>query len=256
MSHAAHPLQFSVHTRLRQHHLQKLLPPRAGGTFLDVGCGLGYLTRVLAPGHDRVVGMDYDFNSLRINRSGGLGSMVRGSAFELPFKDSSVRTILCSELLEHLPDGQDAACLAEMSRVLEPGGRILITVPSLEGLRATTPVRNLGHDDPSGGEYHYRIGYRFDDIREMIEKLPSLRLVERRYSMFLLSELFMDLLKIVYFKKNKLKEHSNIMEVNSTGLFRLYMKFFPVLNALFLLEDMTLARLFRGHILILSLTKV
>lgn len=255
MSHAAHPLRFSVHTRLRQHHLQKLLPPPSGGTFLDLGCGLAYLTRVLSLGHDRIIGLDYDFNSLSINRAGGLGSMVRGSAYHLPFKDSSVRTILCSELLEHLPEGLDAACLAEVSRVLEPGGRALITVPSLEGLRAKSPIRNLGHDDPNGGEYHYRIGYHFDDILAMLEKLPSLRLVERRYSMFLISELFMDLLKIVYFKKNKLQEHSNIMDVKSSWLFRIYQKVFPLMHSLFVFEDMLFASLFKGHILILCLTK-
>lgn len=248
-----HPLRYSVHSRLREFHLRRMLPAALGGRMLDVGCGLGYLTGALGKGL-RCFGMDYDVHSLH----GGTpaeGGMVRGDASLIPFADSAFDVVLCSELLEHLPEGKDQQALFELCRVLKPGGRLLVTVPSLEGLRAATALRNLGHDDPSGGEYHYRMGYSWTGMKAMIDAVPGLALVERRYAMFLFSELFMDLLKWTYFRKNKLKEHSDIMDSKNSGLFRAYRRFFPLLHAAFLLEDMTLARLLKGHILILSLTR-
>lgn len=250
------PLRYSIHSRLREHHLRRLLPtpPPDGGRFLDVGCGMGYLTETLGEGWTRF-GLDMDHHGLKANRARGLGAMVRGSAAALPFAGASFDLILCSEVLEHLPDPLDQTCLEEMGRLLKPGGRLLITVPSLEGVRATSRLRNLGHDDPSGGEYHHRMGYAWETMAGMIARIPALEVHRRRYAMFLISELFMDLLKWVYFRKHALKDHSDLMGVKNTPLFRIYRRLFPLLHALFVLEDHTLARLFRGHILILSLQR-
>ena len=73
--------------------------------------------------------------------------------------------------------------------------------------------------------------------------------------MFLISELFMDLLKWVYLKKNKYKEHSDLVGAQNSMLFKIYRRVFPSLHTLFLVEDKLLASLFNGHILILALQK-
>lgn len=54
-------------------------------------------------------------------------SFTTGDAARLPFPDHSFDRIICSEVLEHLPD-VDAA-LAEINRILKPGGRLAISVP-------------------------------------------------------------------------------------------------------------------------------
>ncbi|MBF0294464.1 MAG: class I SAM-dependent methyltransferase [Magnetococcales bacterium] len=250
-----HPLHFSIHSRLRLAHLRRLMPPAAGGRLLDVGCGLGYLTMALGEGY-RCVGLDADFGSVNANRQRGLPGMVQGRLDRLPFADDTFAVAICSEVLEHLPDGADAAALAEIARVVQPGGRILVTVPALEGVRATSRLRNLGHDDPNGGEYHYRMGYAWQDLATLIAGIPGLQVATHRYAMFLLSELAMDLLKWVYFKQNSLKEHAHIMDTKNTPLFRIYRRLFPLMHLVFVLEDRLLASWLKGHIHILALERV
>ncbi|MBF0358684.1 MAG: class I SAM-dependent methyltransferase [Magnetococcales bacterium] len=250
-----HPLHFSIHSRLRLAHLKRLMPEAGCGLMLDVGCGLGYLTENLGDG-DSCVGVDADFGSLRANQQRGLGGMVQGRIDNLAFKDEEFDTVICSEVLEHLPQGIDNQALAEMARTVKPGGQILITVPALEGLRATSKLRNLGHDDPDGGEYHYRIGYSWADLEKMVATVPSLKIKKHRYAMFLLSELTMDLLKWVYFKQNSLKEHADIMDTKDTPLFKIYRFLFPLMHFCFLLEDHLFASWLKGHIHIVALERV
>ncbi|MBF0108288.1 MAG: class I SAM-dependent methyltransferase [Magnetococcales bacterium] len=250
-AHSAHPLHFSIHSRLRLARLKRFLPRTTGGRLLDVGCGLGYLSEMLGQGY-QCVGVDCDMASLEANRERKIGWMVRGRVDRLAFRDASFDLIICSEVLEHLPQGLDAAALKEMARILKPGGRILITVPALEGIRATSRLRNMGHDDPEGGEYHFRMGYSRADLEALYMPLP-LEVLYHGFSMVLLSELAMDLLKWVYFKKNALKEHADIMGVQNSLLFRFYRTLFPVLHFFFVVEDLLLASWMKGHIHILCL---
>ncbi len=60
--------------------------------------------------------------------AGSVGVCVNGDATCLPFADGSFDRIIASEVLEHVPD--DAAALAELSRVLQPGGLLAATVPA------------------------------------------------------------------------------------------------------------------------------
>jgi SAM-dependent methyltransferase len=55
-------------------------------------------------------------------------AVLRGDATRLPFRDASFDAVITSEVLEHVPD--DAGALAEMARVLRPGGAFAATVPS------------------------------------------------------------------------------------------------------------------------------
>lgn len=250
-----HPLHYSIHTRLRAFHLKRLIPRNRSGNFLDVGCGLGYLTEAL--GQDYFpVGLEFDDFSLRYNKDRRTINMVKGNASHLPFKKESFDIILCSEVLEHLPDNQDKNTLRQMIDLLKHGGALLITVPSLEGLRAYSRTRNLGHDDPNGGEFHYRIGYKWEDIKHFINSIPSVKLKRYRYSMFLISELFMDLQKLLYLRQNRFKEQSDISMVKKSLLFRFYQFFSPALFIFFIIEDLLFARVFKGHILIFACEKI
>lgn len=99
---------------------------------LDVGCGDGLCTRLtadLAAGHS-VIGLDWAAAPLAQARDRGL-TLVRGSlgGSGLPFAAQSVDVVILSEVIEHLVD-TDAA-LAELHRVLRPGGHLILSTPNL-----------------------------------------------------------------------------------------------------------------------------
>ncbi|MBE8191435.1 MAG: class I SAM-dependent methyltransferase [Alphaproteobacteria bacterium] len=105
-------------------------------TLLDVGCGRGRHTHaayMFAQAH--AIGIDLGFDDVKATRDGfteTLGAQDRygalsGDALHLPFADASFDRLICSEVLEHIPDYY--AAIAEMHRVVKIGGRIGISVP-------------------------------------------------------------------------------------------------------------------------------
>jgi SAM-dependent methyltransferase len=96
---------------------------------LDIGCGAGnsYAPRVAQ--HARsYVGVDVSAQAVELARAAGLDARVVGDAAALPFRDASFDTTICIEVLEHLFSPHLAA--AEASRVLRPGGRLVVSVPN------------------------------------------------------------------------------------------------------------------------------
>jgi len=104
----------------------------AGGRLLDVGCGEGTFTRVLANGFREVHGIDVQEHYLARFRETVKGddrfSVLNMSASAMKFADDFFDSIVSIETLEHVPEL--AAAAAEISRVLRPGGELLITVPN------------------------------------------------------------------------------------------------------------------------------
>jgi SAM-dependent methyltransferase len=84
---------------------------------LDVGCGTGELTRVLAAeaGDCEVVGVDADPSLLRVAREETGLPVVAGDALRLPVRDGGVDLVTCQALLVNLPD--PVAALREFRRV-------------------------------------------------------------------------------------------------------------------------------------------
>ena len=111
-----------------------------GERVLDLGCGEGRHCHGLHMlGGVEVVGVDLDEPSLEKARAGletlpprrpddpTKTSFSVADATALPFPDDSFDALICSEVLEHLPDYP--AAIKEMRRVLKPGGRLCVTVP-------------------------------------------------------------------------------------------------------------------------------
>lgn len=99
----------------------------AGARILDAGCGSGRNMVQLAR-RGTVTGIELAPASLEAARERGVGPVVPGSLDEpLPFGDAAFDLALALDVLEHVED--DRAALAELARVVAPGGRLLVTVP-------------------------------------------------------------------------------------------------------------------------------
>ncbi len=113
---------------------------RAGERVLDMGCGAGrHAFEMYRRGAD-VIALDQDpdelatvsewFAAMRKEGSvpaGAEADVKEGDALDLPFADGEFDRVVAAEVLEHIPD--DEAAIAELARVLRPGGTIAVTVP-------------------------------------------------------------------------------------------------------------------------------
>ncbi len=123
---------------------------------LDVGCGTGANLLMLSKYGD-AEGVDVSEDALAFCRERGLENVKLGAAEELPYDDGTFDLVTALDVVEHLDD--DLAGLREMRRVLRPGGRVLLFVPTfmfLWGLQ----------DDVS----HHRRRYRMPELRRVLEQ--------------------------------------------------------------------------------------
>lgn len=101
--------------------------------WLDIGTGNGFLPRVARPSLNgvHITGTDFAENALEA-ASDVLdeAKLADLDAQGLPFENASFDFVTCLEVIEHLVFPEQA--LAEMHRVLKPGGRVAITVPNLQ----------------------------------------------------------------------------------------------------------------------------
>ncbi|MGC9222772.1 MAG: class I SAM-dependent methyltransferase [Terracidiphilus sp.] len=98
------------------------LSPKAGERILDLGCGDGQLTQRIAAAEATVTGIDTSPTMVSAARARGI-VIEQGSAESLPFADHSFDAVFSNAALHWMHD-QDAM-LAEVRRVLRPGGRFV-----------------------------------------------------------------------------------------------------------------------------------
>ncbi len=98
---------------------------------LDVGCGAGQEAIFLAKQGFTVIGIDHSEAAIAIAESAGKQAGVNvdwkiGNVLELPVADKSVNMINDRGCFHHIPDEKRAQYAAEMARVLQPNGKMLL----------------------------------------------------------------------------------------------------------------------------------
>jgi len=123
---------------------------------LDVGCGTGANLLMLSE-YGEAEGVDISEDALAFCRERGLDKVRLGAGEKLPYEDGTFDLVTALDVVEHMDD--DLAGLREMRRVLRPGGRVLLFVPTfmfLWGLQ----------DDVS----NHRRRYRLPELRRVLEQ--------------------------------------------------------------------------------------
>jgi SAM-dependent methyltransferase len=143
------------------------LPP--GVRVLDAGCGEGVLVEEYA---DRVAieGVDANYSSERVRQ---------GSLTQLPYADGSFDRALCLDVLEHLTFEQQPKAIAELYRVLRPGGEVFVSVPNLAHLQSRVHFLLLGRLIRTAAEAKHPGDRPVAEYLEMASR-AGFRLVERR----------------------------------------------------------------------------
>lgn len=136
-----------------RHQILDVLNHAPRGPLLDIGCSMGYTLRAA-----RDLGLDAtgtDISRHAVETCRGLGfRALPGRLDTLPFADGAFGIVTMKHVLEHTPDPRRA--LAEVRRVLRPGGGLFVAVPHAGYHRARHDPQRSRHflPDAHGGEHH------------------------------------------------------------------------------------------------------
>jgi len=152
-------------------------PISPGEQVLDLGCGFGrhafeaYRRGAHVVAVDRspeeveqVTAMFRAMEAAGEAPAGLVARAVRADLLSLPFPDASFDVVMASEVLEHIPD--DERAMAEIARVVRPGGRVAVTVPRFWPERICWALSRAYHE-VSGG--HVRI-YKGDVLADRLSR--------------------------------------------------------------------------------------
>ena len=143
-----------------------ILGLKTGDKILDLGCGFGRHAFEAARRGANVVALDAGRDEVEgvaatvaaMVEAGELSTenlhvaSVQGDALALPFPDGTFDRVICSEVLEHIPN--DVGAMRELARVLRPGGTMAITVPRFGPELINWALSDAYHNVPGG---HIRI---------------------------------------------------------------------------------------------------
>ncbi len=146
-----------------------------GTRFIDVGAGAGrHSYEALRRGAD-VIAFDLDAEELKgveemfgaLEVAGevpptGTAAVQPGTILDMPYEDGSFDVVLASEILEHVPEDDQA--ISELVRILRPGGVLAVTVPRWLPERVCWALSDEYHANEGG---HIRI-YKADELRAKV----------------------------------------------------------------------------------------
>lgn len=166
-----HTIGFFYREKMRAIH--RVAPDLPAREVLEVGGGRSGLARLLYPNaHVTTLDVEEQHAAADVNQDPQVKFVV-GDACELPFPNDSFDVVTFFDVLEHIPD--DARAVAEATRVLRPGGFVLVTTPShrwrFPSYRVLAPI--CPTDEDMIAEWgHVRRGYSPADLVRLFGRPP------------------------------------------------------------------------------------
>jgi ubiquinone/menaquinone biosynthesis C-methylase UbiE len=157
------------HPIITRERLRSVLRPQPGERLLEIGPGTGYYTLDLAQwvgagGTVEIFDLQQEFldHTLARASAAGLANVLatQGEATALPYEDASMDAVVLTAVLGEIPDR--GAALAEIGRVLKPGGRLVVGelcgdphFTTLASLRRQAESAGLSYEEHSGNWFGY-----------------------------------------------------------------------------------------------------
>jgi ubiquinone/menaquinone biosynthesis C-methylase UbiE len=149
--HETYPAHEALYQGLPDHRNARVIANVSGGQrLLDVGCGFGDMLYALRDRYTMLVGVDPSAAMVGHARDNftrrGLATpyqVSQGLAEALPLGDEEVDTVVTTDTYEHIHPEFRARALAEIHRVLRPGGELVLVTPSRFWIRAYALLDNL-----------------------------------------------------------------------------------------------------------------
>lgn len=117
--------------------LDPLFRERPAARVLEGGCGTGHFAAALEQRYGaRVFPLDLGWEGLEYARGLGAGRLTQGDLAALPFPGEAFEAVISLDVIVHFPRGQEHVPMAELARVLAPGGWLCIRVSALDVLRS------------------------------------------------------------------------------------------------------------------------
>jgi len=171
--------------RQRVANVMRFMGQVSGQRVLDLGCGVGFFGGEAARRGGRVIGLDFSAVALELCRERlPQIPVLRGDATALPYRDGSFDVVLLNDIIEHLAEDLGRRMIAEVFRVLVPGGRLIVDTDNDESLMGRKGFRRLNdwleRDTPqrvalreikrtwNSPTLHIKI-YSVDELRSLLE---------------------------------------------------------------------------------------
>ncbi len=146
---------------LSEYPIPDLRLPRSNGEWLiDIGCNWGRWSMAAARLGYQPIGIDPQLGAVlaakRVSKQLGLKThFIVGDARFLPIRDASIDVAFSYSVLQHFSKDDAAAAIAQIGRVLHKGGRALVQMPTILGLRCIYHQAHRGFREPQGFDVRY-----------------------------------------------------------------------------------------------------